>query len=186
MEDQDLDAIIDGAKTAQESVPLCLRADVLSEIGELERKIQTITADDDDPRMAGANDESAAELAARIRALEKVAEDNTINLRLQAVDKKLWKAKVDEHTEEIEDTGERKLDLNALVTDLLDNHETIVSPSFTPARLTKLLNALSDAQWETILQAVWRLNRTTTTVGKSVTASLVFLKRSEKPTPAGQ
>jgi len=180
------DQMLDGFRPAEESVPICLRSDVLSEIGELERRINVVSADDDDVRMVSNHEEEAAVMADRIRELEAVAEANTINLRLRAVDKKRWRDAVDAHKTEDEGTGVEQTDLSAVAEDVLP--ESIVSPSFLldERRRQKLFDKLSDAQWEAVLKAIFRLNRSTTTVGKSVTASNVFMRQSEKPGPAGR
>lgn len=174
-----IDQILSAARRPQESIPICMRADVLSEIGELERRIRVLTADDDDLRMISQHEDNAADLADKIRELEAEADRYTINLRLQAVDRRRWNVAVDNHKTEDEDSGEEKLDLNALVEELFV--ESLVSPEMTPAKQEQFLAALTEGQWEKVVQTVWVLNRTVTTVGKSVTASQVFIRQSAKP-----
>lgn len=174
-----IDQILSAAKLPQESVPICMRADVLSEIGELERRIRVLTADDDDIRMISQHEDNAADLADRIRELEAEADRHTINLRLQGVDRRRWNVAIDNHKAEDEDSGEEKLDLNALVEELFA--ESLVSPEMGPAEQERFLATVTEGQWEKIVQTIWVLNRTVTTVGKSVTASQVFMRRSAKP-----
>lgn len=182
--EDELDSILNGAKTAQDSIPICMRADVLAEIAELEREIHRLRAntDSDDPRMVDAGETTQAELAERIRDLEEIAHKGTINLRLQAVDRRRWESCVDNHKTFDEETQTEKTDLNAIVDELLP--ESIVSPvHLKGARYEKFLANLSEAQWEKVMQTIWDLNRTVTTVGKSVTASQVFQKQSAKQGP---
>jgi hypothetical protein len=179
-----VDAILAGAKPAEESVPICMRADVLSEIGELERQINIVSSDDDDPRMVSEHENTAAELADQIRALEAVAHANTINLRLKAVPKDRWREVVDKHKSEDEDTGVEQTNLTAVCEELFE--ESIVSPKMSGTRLETFQSTISDAQSESIMKSMWRLNRTITTVGKSVTASQVFMRQSAKPGHDGQ
>lgn len=183
---QDIDSILDGAKTAQDSIPICFRADVLAEIAELEREIHRLRMDDDssDPRMTDERETTQADLADRIRKLEEIARKATINLRLQAVDRRRWEKCVDAHKTLDEDTGEEKTDLTAIVEELLP--ESIAAPEMTGAQREKFLSKLSEAQWGKVMQTMWDLNRTITTVGKSVTASQVFQKQNGKQGPVAQ
>lgn len=180
-----LDEILNGRKAAQKSVAVCLRLDVMADIEELERRIAQLKgADDGDARLAAANDDDAADLADQIRVLEATALQYTVDLRLQAVDKAVWKQKVDEHTERDDDTGEAKLDLAGLVEDLFP--DSLVSPEMGADQRRSFLAGLSEGQWETVMQGIWDLNRRTVTVGKSLTASFATRPKSAKPGPAGQ
>lgn len=178
-----LDEILNGRKPASKSVPICMRLDVMADIEELEREITRLGQDNDDPRLAGANELSAAELADKIRELEAEAQKYTINLRLQAIDRLVWNQKVDEHTEELE-SGEKKLDLSALVVDIFP--DSLVSPEMSIKQTNDFLTKLSEGQWEQVMQATWDLNRRVTTVGKSLTASFATRPKNAKQEPAGQ
>lgn len=164
-----LDEILNGRKTAEKSIPIYMRLDVMADIEELERQITGLQGDTDDGRLAGSGDDPA-DLADRIRELEAIGRQYTINLRVRALDKKLWKQKVDEFTEENED-GVAKLDLAALVTDIFP--DSLVSPEMGPSQRDSFLTGLSDGQWESVMQGVFDVNRRTVTVGKSLTASFV-------------
>lgn len=178
-----IDQILDEAALPQQSVPICMRADLLSQIQERERKILQLKSDDDDLRMVEQSEFTAAELADEIRALEAEAARYTVNLRLQAVDRYKWNKQTDAAKTEDEDSGTEKLDLNALVEAVFD--DSLVSPAMSKTQQEKFLAKITEGQWESIIQAVWDLNRTVTTVGKSVTASLALMKRGEKPGPEG-
>lgn len=179
-----LDEILNGRKAAQGSVPICMRLDVMADIEELERQITRLSQDNDDPRMAAGNEESAAELADRIRELEAEAQRYTIDLRLQAIDRDEWHQKVDQFTERDDDAGTAKMDLAALVTDIFP--KSLVSPEMSPGQRDDFLAKLSEAQWESVMQKIFDLNRRTVTVGKSLTASFVTRPKNAKQGPAGQ
>lgn len=176
--------ILAARKLATKSLPVCMRGDVLADIQELERQINQLRSDDDDPRMVGANTATAGELAEQIRDLEEEAERYTINLRLQAVERGDWNRQVDLHTDEDPDSGERKLDLAALCVDIFP--DTIIAPEMTAGEQTAFLTGLTEGQWEEIMQAIWDLNRKKITVGKSVTASLAMQPKNAKPGPDAQ
>lgn len=180
-----LDEILNGRKAAQKSVPICMRLDVLADIEEREREIKRLKSDNDDGdvRMVSSNETTAADLADQIRELEAEAQRYTIDLRLTAVDRKHWNAKVDEHTERNDD-GESKLDLSGLAEDLFP--DSLVSPAMGAEQRTRFLAGLSEGQWESVLQAIWDLNRRTVTVGKSLTASFATRPKNEKRGPAEQ
>lgn len=179
-----LDEILNGRKAAQGSVPICMRLDVMADIEELERRILQLKQDTDDPRMAAGNEESAVELADQIRALEDEAQRYTIDLRLQAIDRDEWHEKVDQFTVRDVEAGTAQLDLAALVTDIFP--KSLISPEMSPGQRDDFLAKLSEAQWESVMQKVFDLNRRTVTVGKSLTASFVTRPKSAKPEPAGQ
>lgn len=180
-----LDEILNGRKRPQKSIPICLRLDVVAEIEELERQIQSGKGNAaDDLRMVSGEAETA-ELADRIRELEAVAHQYSIDLRVQALDRTEWPEKVAVYTE-TDDTGEKKLNLPGLIEHVLSMPGVIVSPEMTTEQRTNLLSGLSDGQWEKVMNDVFQLNRRTVDVGKSLTASLVTRPKNEKPGPVAQ
>lgn len=178
-----IDQILAGRKLPQTSIPLCLRLDVMSEIEELERQINALRSgvEDDDPRLVGTETDAAA-LADRIRELEEVARQYTIDLRIQALEKKEWAAKVAQFTEE-DDEGNAKLDMGAVVEHVLTLPGVIISPEMSGSQRDQMIAGLSDGQWETVLKKVFDLNRRTVSVGKSLTASLVTRPKNSTPAP---
>jgi hypothetical protein len=174
-----VDEILSARKLATKSIPVCMRGDVLAEIQELEREINQLRSDDDDPRMVDSNQSSAATLADKIRELEAEAERYTINLRLQALERKEWNKQVDLHTDENLATGERKLDLAAMCVDIFP--DSLISPEMTTRQQDNFLTGLTEGQWEEVMQGLWDLNRDRISVGKSVTASLAMQPKSGKP-----
>lgn len=177
-----IDEILNGRKRPQKSIPICLRLDVMAEIEELERRINTARGNAvDDMRMVAGEDDTAA-FADRIRELEAEARQYTIDLRVQAVDRTEWSAAVAVRTE-TDDNGDQKLDMAGVVEDVLFMPGTVVSPEMTKDQLRNLIAGLSDGQWERVMKDVFDLNRRTVDVGKSLTASLVTQPRNEKPAP---
>lgn len=177
-----MDEYLKAAELPQQSVPICMRADVLGEIGELERRIKNLQdADEADLRLS-AGDE-APELAARIRELEAEAAEYTMDLRLTAVPRLEWnKARV-KHTTENDD-GSEKLNLNAMMEDLFP--QSVVSPEMTDGQRTDFLAGLTEGQWEAVIKAMWDINRGGASVPKSLRASMVRGQKSEKPEPDEQ
>jgi len=173
-----LDEILNGRTRAQQSVPICLKADVLAEIQELEHKLRNLTTDEDDDRMVPTAGADPEDLARRIRELEAEAEKYTINIRLQAVERSSWNAAVDRNRKEDLDKGTEDLDLNGLAEDMFP--QMLVSPEMNSDQRSRFLSGLSEAQWEQIIRAIWDLNRSVTTVGKSVTASQVLTRSAGK------
>jgi hypothetical protein len=177
-----LDEILNGRKRAQKSIPICLRLDVMAEIEELERKITASKGNAvDDLRMVDDTDDVPA-MIDRIRELEDTARQYTVDLRIAAIDKKEWSAKVGEHTT-TDDDGNSKLDIAGLIEHVLSLPGTIVSPEMTADQRTTLIAGLSDGQWEKVMNDVFNLNRRTVDVGKSLTASLATQPKNEKRVP---
>jgi hypothetical protein len=178
-----IDEMLAARKMPQRSIPVCMRADVLADIEELERQINSLRSDNDDPRLAAGNTASADELAHEIRDLEAEAAKYTVALRLQAVEREEWNRFVDTHTSENDD-GTRKLDLSALTVDIFP--KMLVSPLMDADQQARFLRGLTEGQWEEVMQLVFELNRNKITVGKSLTASLAMQPKNAKPGPAAQ
>lgn len=180
-----IDQMLSGRKRPQASIPICLRLDVMSEIEELERAITTAQGTvGDDLRMVSPEGD-IAELADQIRALEHEAEQYTIDLRVQALDRKEWAAKVAEFTED-DGEGNTKIDMGVVVEHVLAMPGVIISPEMSAGQLENLITGLSDGQWETVIKKVFELNRRTVSVGKSLTASLATRPKKETPGPVAQ
>lgn len=180
-----LDEILNGRKRAQKSIPICMRLDVMAEIEELERQItaaQGTVLDDADQRLA-ADGADIPGMVEKIRELEAIGRQYTIDVRIQALDKKRWNDKVAEHTIE-DDEGNKKLDISALTFDIFA--DILVSPAMDTDQQNTFLTGLSDGQWEVVMNSVFELNRRVVSVGKSLTASLATQKKSEKRGPDGQ
>ena len=170
-------------KRPQTSIPICLRLDVMAEIEELERQIQAGGgSSEDDVRIVASNDADAAD---RIEELESIAREYTIDLRIEALDRKVWAAKVAEFTEEDSD-GDKVMDMQALIDHVLRMPGVVASPEMTAGELEDLISGLSDGQWERVMKSVFDLNRRTVTVGKSLTASLAMRPKKDKPAPDAQ
>lgn len=183
-----LDEILNGRKLAQQTVPICLRADVLGEIQELEQKLNSMASDESDPRMVPVEAGDPVAMAQRIRELEAEAAQYTIPVRLQALPRRGWNALVDRTKVVDETTGQSDLNVGTLAETAFMGfdhdgqfHTTLVSPEMDEDQKVRFLAGLSEAQWEQIVKATWDLNRTVTTVGKSVTASRVLTRIDAKP-----
>jgi hypothetical protein len=179
-----IDEFLEAADLAQGSVPIVMKASLLAEIEQLERRIEQIqNADVDDERLAGNPEGDAADLADRIRALEAEANEWTLDLRLTAVPRKRWTTAVAKYTTQNDD-GAEKLDLDGLMEDLFP--DSLTSPEMTEVQRTEFLTKRSEGQWEKIINKLWDLNRGGITVGKSERASMVRRTKSEKPGPDAQ
>lgn len=170
-----LDQMIKGAARAKGLVPICFRLDVLADIRRLELELNKINdADESDTRLGGSSERTAVEVAQEIRDLETVAEDNTIQLELQAVDSARWAENITTHTND--DGGVRLGDaLKAILP------ESIVTPEFSSVQLQNMLAVLSDGQWDKIGKELLFINRETASVPKSLTAFVALQAKSGKP-----
>jgi hypothetical protein len=168
-------------KTAQrptELVPVCLRADVLAEIRQLEILItERADSDNEDARLAASGDgPTAVEMAEQIRELEKIAGENTVYFTMQAVDSDRWNTAMDQHTSG--EGADKTVDVNAAIKSIL--FESILSPEVAEADVTAMLKLISDGQWSKIAKSILDLNRTVVNVPKSLTASMTLMATSGK------
>lgn len=180
-----LDEILNGRKLPQKSIPICMRLDIMADIEELERAIQAAQGNAvDDVRMTG-TESDVESLTEKIRELEAIGRQYTVDLRIQALDRKEWAAQVAEASTE-DDDGNSKLNLSDLTANVLALPGVILAPEMTADQRDRFLAGLSDGQWETVMQGTFNLNRRTVTVGKSLTASLATPSKNAKPGPVAQ
>lgn len=180
-----LDEILNGRKRAQKSIPICLRLDVMAEIEELERSIQASQGNAvDDLRMVDDTGDVPATVD-RIRELEAIAHQYTIDLRVEALERQQWSDEVGKYTE-TQDNGDTKLNIAGLVEHVLTLPGVVTAPAMSTDQIRGLIAGLSDGQWERVMNDVFNLNRRTVDVGKSLTASLAMQPKNEKPGPAAK
>lgn len=179
-----LDEILNGRKRAQKSIPICLRLDVLAEIEELERSIQAEPdAAEDDLRIVDVSNKT--QYAEKIRELEAIAHQYTVDLRVEALERQQWSDEVGTYTE-TQDNGDTKLNIAGLVEHVLTLPGVITAPVMSTDQIRNLIAGLSDGQWERVMNDVFNLNRRTVDVGKSLTASLAMQPKNEKPGPVAK
>jgi hypothetical protein len=171
----DLDAfdkLLEQSRLPEATIPLCLRGDLQAQWEELDHRLTALYSDAS-RKLAGASAEEA-ELARRIQELEQEMRDSTLTLRLRALERPEWLELVADHPPREDDKGDRMLGFNqktffdALVLACL------VEPELDEERLSKLMDKLTDAQFQKLTEAAWGLNRRDVDVPFSSTASHIM------------
>jgi hypothetical protein len=169
MDLKDLDALLASSALPETTVPLCLRNDLQAEWEDLERQLTTLKNQPD--RRLGNSSEST--LAQRLRDLEDEMRAATITVRLRALRRTAFRELIEQHPPRKDNKGDEIMGVNQ--TSFFDAlvGESIVEPEFDEERLSKLLDNLTDAQFEKLANAAWGLNRRDVDVPFSRTASRI-------------
>lgn len=161
-EELDLDAWIDGAQPAERSIALCLRGDLVARFEELEREFEVANEAPGDSLASGS---TAAEIRGQMEALQAQMRASTKTVVLRAlVPRKRWQALAEQHPPRRDEEG------NVLAEDrrLGVNNDTFwdpairacwASPVLTKAQLTKLLDVLSNNQYDALASLVMLVNQ---------------------------
>lgn len=176
MDNKDLDALLSSAKLPESTVPLCLRGDLQAEWETLERKLAE-AKQRGDRRLTGSAEET--KLARQLRDLEAQMQDSTITLRLRALPRREFMKLVEKHPPRKDNQADRMvgIDQSSFYDALIG--ACIVEPELDEERLTRLLDALTDAQFNKLATTAWELNRSDVSVPFSRTASRITTSSDE-------
>ncbi len=176
MDNTNIDALLASAKLPESTVPLCLRGDLQAEWETLERALAEVKQRGD-RRLAGSPEE--AKLARQLRDLEAQMQDSTITLRLRALPRREFMKLVEKHPPRKDNSADRMvgIDQSSFYDALIG--ACIVEPELDEERLGKLLDALTDAQFNKLATTAWELNRSDVSVPFSRTASRITTSSDE-------
>ena len=131
-------------------VKVCLRGDLTSEIYRLDAELTEIGKQNFDGRLTG--NPAAKALAEQIKALEAEAKQSTIEVKVQALERGDWSKLVATHP--AKDKGQ-DFDVS-IYSDAVP--ACIVEPEMDPDTRGKLLDGLTQGQWDELAGAVHALN----------------------------
>lgn len=147
---KDIRALLQQRARPKMSVKICLRGDLNAEIYRLDDQLVQIRKKDVDLRLTG-NPEAKA-IAERIQVLQEEAEGSTIEVVLEALERKQWRDLVAKHP--AKDKGQ---DFDpSIFNDAVP--ACIVEPEMDEETRDKLLEGLTQGQWEELAGAVHALN----------------------------
>lgn len=170
----DIKAMIRGAQLPERTVAVCLRADLVAEVEALDREL---TEAQQTPRDSLASGGRARDLAERIEALREQMLDHTVELRLRAMPRRVWRAFVAEHpprkdpeSGEVDDRDTIGVNTETFWDELI--RRSVVTPDLDDEDWSRLLGEiLTDAQYNTLTDAAWGLNRREVDIPFSLAAS---------------
>lgn len=175
---KDVDAILAGARLAEDRVPVCTRADLVAEWKRLGRDLaEAKVTDAADPRLAGG---ATVALVERMEGLRGQIEASTVEFLLRALPRKRWTDLADAHPPR-KDAAKVHADDAAMQV----NRETFlpalvrastVEPKLRDETWRALLDPdgelLGEQQWRRLWRACWNLNMAEVDVPFSVAGLL--------------
>src|SRR5215467_1523162 len=179
----DIDALIDAAQPAQQSIALCLRGDLVSRFEELERRLEDAQRDDRGDSLASGS--TATAIIAEQDDLRERMRSSTVTVVLRAMPRKEFRKLVDAHPPKVDEDG--KIDPDDARAGV--NTDTIwdpliracwSTPVISKARMTLLLDEkLTNRQYEQLALLAMNVNQDDVDVPFSFAASR--LRRSNSP-----
>lgn len=167
--------IIASAQRAEQTVTVCLRADLVNRIAALEDELQELATNrPDDVRMGGGTSVSAEEkaLAEQVHALELEADEHSLDLTIRALRKDEWRAaKAANPANEADSALGWAVDRDAVAESVLV--ESVVSPELDPDALIGMVAELGEGQWWPIRDAIIAVNGGDGSVPFTSRASLI-------------
>ncbi|MEU0081364.1 hypothetical protein ABZY58_25980 [Micromonospora tulbaghiae] len=156
----DVDAILTGAKPAEDTVPICTRGDLVNQWRQLAKELtQAKAAAVADPRVAG---DGTDELVRRLEDLRAQVEASTVPFELRALAPKRWAELVAEHPPRDGDEEDLRMQVNRETFLPVLVRLSTVSPQLKDETWAALLNLegqlLSRPQWSKLWRACWNLN----------------------------
>lgn len=147
----DVRALLQQQKRPQGVVSICLRGDLTAEIYRLDNQLVEIgKGQPNDERLSG--NVEAKKIAEQIKKLEAEAKANSIDVTMQALDRKTWSDLVVKHPP----TNKNEDYASSIMNDAIP--ACIVEPEMDPETRDKFLNALTQGQWDELAGAVHTLN----------------------------
>lgn len=166
----DIQQLLDSARLPEKDVPLCLRGDLLAEwdaasaaLAEAQRQAQVEDSLDAGGPVPG--------LMERVEAIREQMAQSSVTFRLRAVSRRRWTALYAEHPPRDGDKTDALTGFNRDTFYDALTYECIVEPKITPQQWERLADNLSSAQFDTLAEAAWTVNRRDVDVPFSLAAS---------------
>jgi hypothetical protein len=146
-------ALVQDAEPPEGTVQLCLRLSVQRQIEALEQQLIEMRRGDEKLRSLGDNPDSSP-IRDQIEALIAEAKDATIDVLLRAMPHKQWRDLVAKHPAK---TDDYLYDANGLMDEAVPM--CWVEPELDKETIDKLLEKLTQGQWDALVEKVTELNR---------------------------
>ncbi len=167
-----IDALLDAARLPERTVTLCLRGDLQADFEELQRQL---TKAQDAPRDSIDDGGDAVELAEQIEALRGQMESHTVTFRMRALPRRRWRELWTAHPGRDGDNRDRVMggvNMDTFPEALL--RECCIEPALTPGQWDRILDTISDQQYDDLATMAWNANRSSVDVPFSPAASRIL------------
>lgn len=155
----DVDAILAGARLPEKIVKLCLRGDMQTSLEEAEQALaqaKSVAEVADSLAGVGAGVRGAE---VRIEQIRQTMVDHVLPLTLRALPRPRFAALLGEHPPREDRPGDRALGCNESTMMPFLARACLVDPQLSEQQWTRLLDVITDRQWDEISWAAWMLNR---------------------------
>ena len=169
MDIEQLDNLLNSARLPESTVTVCLRGDLQAEWDRLNAKLAELRTA---PGRKLSDNAETTTIAARIREIEGQMKEATIELTLRALPRRDWLRLLRDHPPRKGDDGDKAMGLNTETFFDALIPLSIVDPELNEDQVSRLMDALSSAQYDKLLEAAWNLNRRDVSVPFSPLASL--------------
>lgn len=169
MDIEQLDNLLSSARLPESTVTVCLRGDLQAEWERLNAKLAELRSA---PGRKMTDNAEASDVATRIREIEGQMKEATLELTLRALPRRDWLRLLRDHPPRKGDEADKALGLNTetFFDELIPR--SIVNPTLNEDQVSRLMDALSSAQYDKLLETAWNLNRRDVDVPFSPLASL--------------
>ncbi|MFF4600553.1 hypothetical protein [Amycolatopsis sp. NPDC001319] len=151
----DIDTMLAGAKLPEEIVPLCLRPDLRDRWQDLNNQLMTTRTG----RNTMAPTTGEKELAQKIKALEAEIAENTMTVLMRGLRHEPWAKLVAEHPPRMDKPGDQQSGFNVDTFIPALVRAQIVEPELSEAQFDKLVDVITQAQWDDLANAAYSLGR---------------------------
>jgi hypothetical protein len=168
----DFATLLAAAKLPERTVQLCLRGDLVADHEAAERDLEQAQKAPSDS-LAGSG---AGDLADRLRALEAEMRANSYTFKVRALPKPRYRAFLADHPSRIEDDKVNQQDavfgfnIEAGFEPLI--RACLIDPELDDAGWSRLMESLTDRQFDDLAMAAWYVNRGEVDIPFSRAASL--------------
>jgi hypothetical protein len=151
----DIDAMLASAKLPEEKVPLCLRPDLRDRWQDLNNQLLTMRAG----RNTMAPTAGEKTLAQQIKDLEAEIAENTMTVLLRGLRHEPWAKLMAEHPPRLDKPGDQQAgwNIDTFIPALV--RAEIVEPELSDAQFDKLVDVITQAQWDDLANAAYSLGR---------------------------
>jgi hypothetical protein len=176
----DFAALLAGAKLPERVVEICMRADLVAEFEEVDRRLAKLV-EKPNPKMG---DDGRLAMRRQIEALEAEMQAATYPFRLRGLSKPAFRKLVNDHPPRRDDKGDvderdraLRLNMETFFDDLA--RACIVDPVLSDEQWNLMLATMTDRQIDLLATVAWALNREDVDIPFSRGVSL--MNRSSEP-----
>lgn len=167
---EDIDDFLEGLKLPEAEVPIVMRGDLQSRFEELDRDLNAARRKPEDDSLAASGGE-VRRLAEEIEALREEMQEHVRVFLLRALPRKAWSDLAKEHKPRKQDAP---ADFNRDTFPVAALAACSVKPSLNEQQAGKVIDHITQGQWQTLWDKIMELNGGSGDVPFSYAASAIL------------